>query len=93
MANKQQQPYSAIMKHLPLRIGITLVKAAHHCLRGSRKRHQQQQGYIRGIKVQNHAGFAMRNGHGQISDQKWDGVRKGDELTQDELLVSAYSTM
>jgi hypothetical protein len=28
MSNKQQQPYSAIMKHLQLRIGITLVKAA-----------------------------------------------------------------
>jgi hypothetical protein len=43
MANKQQQqqPYSAIMKHHQLRIGITLVKAVHHCLRGSRKRHQK----------------------------------------------------
>jgi hypothetical protein len=41
MANKQQQTYSAIMKHLRLRIGITLVKAFHHCLRGSRKTHQQ----------------------------------------------------
>jgi hypothetical protein len=41
VANKQQQTYSAIMKLLRLRIDITLVKAVHHCLRGSRKRHQQ----------------------------------------------------
>ncbi|MGL4351554.1 MAG: reverse transcriptase domain-containing protein [Plesiomonas shigelloides] len=37
-AHKQQKPYSAIVNHLRLRISITLVKAAHHCLRGSRKR-------------------------------------------------------
>ena len=37
-AEKQQKPYSAIMKHLRLRIAITLVKAVHHCLRGSRKK-------------------------------------------------------
>ncbi|MGL5814518.1 MAG: reverse transcriptase domain-containing protein, partial [Aeromonas sp.] len=38
MARKQQRPYSAIMKHLRLRLAITLVKAVHHCLRGSRKK-------------------------------------------------------
>ena len=37
-AEKQQTPYSAIVKHLRLRISITLVKAAHHCLRESRKK-------------------------------------------------------
>jgi hypothetical protein len=37
-ANKTQKPYSAIVKHLRLRIAITLVKAAHHCLRASRKK-------------------------------------------------------
>jgi hypothetical protein len=36
--NKTQKPYSAIVKHLRLRIAITLVKAAHHCLRASRKK-------------------------------------------------------
>jgi hypothetical protein len=36
IANKQQQPYSAIMKHLRLRIAITLVKAVHHCIQGSK---------------------------------------------------------
>jgi hypothetical protein len=39
LADKQQRPYSAIMKHLWLCIAITLVKAVHHCLRGSRKKH------------------------------------------------------
>jgi hypothetical protein len=37
-AHKQQKPYSAIVKHLILQIAITLVKAVHHCLRGSRKK-------------------------------------------------------
>jgi hypothetical protein len=37
-ANKTQKPYSAIVKHLRLRIAITLVKAVHHCLRASRKK-------------------------------------------------------
>jgi hypothetical protein len=40
-AHKQQKPYSAIVNHLRLRIGITLVNAAHHCLRGSRKQRHQ----------------------------------------------------
>jgi hypothetical protein len=40
-AHKQQKPYSAIVNHLRLRISLTLVKAAHHCLRGSRKRRHQ----------------------------------------------------
>jgi hypothetical protein len=31
---KTQKPYSATVKHLRLRIAITLVKAAHHCLWG-----------------------------------------------------------
>jgi hypothetical protein len=38
---KTQMPYSAIVKHLRLRIAITLVKAAHHCLRSSRKKRHQ----------------------------------------------------
>jgi hypothetical protein len=37
-AQKQQKPYSAVMRHLRLRLSITLVKAVHHCLRGSRKK-------------------------------------------------------
>jgi hypothetical protein len=37
-ANKTQKPNSAIVKHLRLRIAITLVKAAHHCLRAPRKK-------------------------------------------------------
>jgi hypothetical protein len=37
-ACKQQKPYSAIVKHLRLRIAITLVRADHHCLRGSREK-------------------------------------------------------
>jgi hypothetical protein len=37
-AHKQQKPYSAIVKQLRLQIDITLVKAAHHCLRGSTKK-------------------------------------------------------
>jgi hypothetical protein len=37
-ANKTQKPYSVIVKHLRLRIAITLVKAANHCLRASRKK-------------------------------------------------------
>jgi hypothetical protein len=40
-AKKTQKPYSAIVKHLRLRIAITLVKAAHHCLRASRKKRHQ----------------------------------------------------
>jgi hypothetical protein len=40
-AHKQLMPYSAIVKHLRLCIVITLVKAAHHCLRGSRKKCHQ----------------------------------------------------
>ena len=37
LANRQQKPYSTVMQHLRLRLAITLVKAVHHCLRGSRK--------------------------------------------------------
>ena len=37
-ATRQQQPYSTVMKYLRLRIAITLVKAVHYCLRGSRKK-------------------------------------------------------
>ena len=38
LANRQQKPYSTVMQHLRLRLAITLVKAVHHCLRGSRKK-------------------------------------------------------
>jgi hypothetical protein len=38
-ADKTQKPYSAIVKHLRLSIAITLVKAAQHCFRASRKKH------------------------------------------------------
>ena len=37
-ADRQQLPYSTVMKYLRLRIAITLVKAVHYCLRGSRKK-------------------------------------------------------
>jgi hypothetical protein len=40
-AHRQQKPYSAIVNHLRLQIAITLVKAVHHCLRGSRKKRPQ----------------------------------------------------
>jgi hypothetical protein len=36
IAEKQQRPYSTMMKHLRLRISITLVRAVHHCIRASR---------------------------------------------------------
>jgi hypothetical protein len=40
-AKKTQKPYSAIVKHPRLRIAITLVTAAHHCLQTSRKKRHQ----------------------------------------------------
>jgi hypothetical protein len=36
IAEKQQRPYCTMMKHLRLRISITLVRAVHHCIRASR---------------------------------------------------------
>ena len=36
-AHKTQRQYSQVMRFLTIRISIALVKASHHCLRGSRR--------------------------------------------------------
>jgi hypothetical protein len=38
LSEKTQRPYSTMMKHIRLRISITLARAVHHCLRAPRNK-------------------------------------------------------
>ena len=38
LVDHQQNPYSTVMQHPLLHLAITLVKAVHRCLQGSRKK-------------------------------------------------------